>query len=68
LMSDKYTIARLTKDKEHFEILVKPEKAVDYRTGKIARITEVLAAERHESFRGANAQSLRNNRPPENRR
>jgi ribosome maturation protein SDO1 len=45
LMSDKYTIARLTKDNEHFEILVKPEKALDYRTGKISRITEVLAAE-----------------------
>jgi ribosome maturation protein SDO1 len=44
-MSDKYTVARLTKDKEHFEILVKPEKALDYRTGKIARITEVLVAE-----------------------
>ena len=44
-MSDKYTIARLTKGNEHFEILVKPEKALDYRTGKIARITEVLAAE-----------------------
>ena len=45
MMSDKYTIARLTKDNEHFEILVKPEKALDYRTGKIARITEVLATE-----------------------
>ena len=45
MMSDKYTIARLTKGNEHFEILVKPEKALDYRTGKIARITEVLAAE-----------------------
>jgi ribosome maturation protein SDO1 len=44
-MSDKYTIARLTKGNEHFEILVKPEKALDYRTGKSARITEVLAAE-----------------------
>jgi ribosome maturation protein SDO1 len=44
-MSEKYTVARLTKDKEHFEILVKPEKALDYRTGKIARITEVLVAE-----------------------
>jgi ribosome maturation protein SDO1 len=44
-MSEKYTIARLTKDNEHFEILVKPEKALDYRTGKIARITEVLVAE-----------------------
>ncbi|TRO50507.1 ribosome assembly factor SBDS [Candidatus Bathyarchaeota archaeon] len=44
-MSDKYTIARLTKDNEHFEILVKPEKALDYRTGKTNRITEVLVAE-----------------------
>jgi len=44
-MSEKYTVARLTKDKEHFEILVKPDKALDYRTGKTARITEVLAAE-----------------------
>ncbi len=44
-MSEKYTVARLTKDKEHFEILVKPQKASDYRTGKIARITEVLVAE-----------------------
>jgi ribosome maturation protein SDO1 len=44
-MSEKYTIARLTKDNEHFEILVKPEKALDYRNGKIAGITEVLAAD-----------------------
>ena len=44
-MSDKYTVARMTKDNEHFEILVKPQKALDYRTGKISGITEVLAAE-----------------------
>jgi len=44
-MSEKYTIARLTKDNEHFEILVKPEKALDYRMEKTSRITEVLAAE-----------------------
>jgi ribosome maturation protein SDO1 len=44
-MSEKYTIARLTKENEHFEILVKPEKALNYRTGKFARIAEVLAAE-----------------------
>jgi ribosome maturation protein SDO1 len=44
-MSDKYTIARMTKDNEHFEVLVKPQKALDYRTGKIAGITEALAAE-----------------------
>ena len=44
-MSEKFTIARFTKDNEHFEVLVKPNKALDYRNGKIAGITEVLAAE-----------------------
>lgn len=44
-MSEKFTIARLTKDNEHFEILVKPQKALDYRNGKISGINEVLAAE-----------------------
>jgi len=44
-MSENYTIARLTKENEHFEILVKPDKALDYRTGKTSRITEVLATE-----------------------
>ena len=44
-MSDRYTVARLTKDNVHFEILVKPEKALDYRTGKISRISEALATE-----------------------
>ena len=44
-MSDKYTVARITKDNEHFEVLVKPQKALDYRMGKIAAITEVLVTE-----------------------
>jgi len=44
-MSEKYTVARMVKDDEHFELLVKPEKALDYRTGKLAAITEVLATE-----------------------
>jgi len=44
-MSEKFTVARLTKDNEHFEILVKPNKALDYRNGKISAITEVLVAE-----------------------
>jgi ribosome maturation protein SDO1 len=44
-MSDKYTVARMTKDNEHFEILVKPQKALDYRAGKTSSMTEVLAAE-----------------------
>jgi ribosome maturation protein SDO1 len=44
-MSEKYTVARMVKDEEHFEVLVKPQKALDYRTGKLAAITEVLATE-----------------------
>lgn len=44
-MSERFTIARLTRDNEHFEILVKPQKALDYHNGKISAITEVLAAE-----------------------
>lgn len=44
-MSDKYTVARITKGTDHFEILVKPEKALDYRSGKLASITEVLVAD-----------------------
>ncbi|MEM2335907.1 MAG: ribosome assembly factor SBDS [Candidatus Bathyarchaeia archaeon] len=44
-MSEKYTVARITKDNEHFEVLVKPDKALDYRLGKISSITEVLVAE-----------------------
>jgi ribosome maturation protein SDO1 len=44
-MSEKFTVARLTKDNEHFEILVRPQKALEYRNGKISSVTEVLAAE-----------------------
>jgi ribosome maturation protein SDO1 len=44
-MSEKFTVARLTKDNEHFEILVKPQKALEYHNGKTSAITEVLAAE-----------------------
>jgi ribosome maturation protein SDO1 len=44
-MSERFTIARYTKENEHFEVLVKPQKALDYRNGKIAGITDVLAAE-----------------------
>src|SRR4030065_242096 len=44
-MSDKYTVARMTVNNEHFEILCKPEKALQYRLGKIAGVREVLAGE-----------------------
>jgi len=44
-MSEKYTVARITRGNEHFEVLVKPDKALDYRMGKISAITEVLVTE-----------------------
>jgi ribosome maturation protein SDO1 len=44
-MSEKFTVARLTKEDEHFEILVKPQKALEYHNGKLLTITDVLAAE-----------------------
>lgn len=44
-MDDKFTIARLSKGEGHFEVLVKPGKAVEYRKGKISAITEVLVTE-----------------------
>jgi ribosome maturation protein SDO1 len=44
-MSERYTVARITLNGEHFEVLVKPEKALDYRMGKISAVTQVLAAE-----------------------
>jgi len=44
-MGEKYTIARFSKDGMHFEILVKPDKALDYRMGKLSSLSEVLVAE-----------------------
>ncbi len=44
-MSDKFTVARITNDNGHFEVLVRPQKALDYRAGRVAAITEVLVAE-----------------------
>lgn len=42
-MSDRYTVARISRDGEHFEILVKPQYALDYRIGKKAPVSEILA-------------------------
>jgi ribosome maturation protein SDO1 len=42
-MSDRYTVARIQRDNEHFEILVKPQHALDYRMGKKSPISEILA-------------------------
>ena len=44
-MSQRYTIARITREEEHFEILVKPELALSYRTGKTNSISKVLVTE-----------------------
>jgi ribosome maturation protein SDO1 len=44
-MSDRYTIARITHDGDHFEILTKPEPALAYRLGKTTTVSQVLATE-----------------------
>jgi ribosome maturation protein SDO1 len=44
-MGEKFSVARMTKDEGRFEILVKPQKALDYRSGKLASVGEVLVAE-----------------------
>jgi len=41
-MSDKYTTARTTKAGEKFEILVKPDPALDYKMGKPIPISQML--------------------------
>ncbi len=41
-MSDKYTTARITKAGEKFEILVKPDPALDYKMGKPISISQML--------------------------
>jgi len=44
-MSERYTVARITHDGEHFEILVKPQRAFSYRLGKTTSISEVLVTD-----------------------
>jgi len=44
-MSSKYTTARITVDGEHFEILVKPSLALEYKTGKQIPVTQIIAIE-----------------------
>jgi len=41
-MSDKYTTARITKSGEKFEVLVKPDPALDYKMGKLTPISQML--------------------------
>ena len=44
-MSERYTIARITLDGQHFEILTKPDSALSFKLGKSSSVSEVLAAE-----------------------
>jgi len=44
-MSERYTVARMTHDGEHFEILVKPQLAFSYRLQKTTSISELLITE-----------------------
>jgi ribosome maturation protein SDO1 len=44
-MSERYTIARITHDGEHFEILTKPEPALSYKLGKTIPVSQILATE-----------------------
>jgi len=44
-MSERYTVARITHGGEHFEVLVKPQRAFPYRLGKTTSISEVLVTD-----------------------
>lgn len=44
-MSDKLTTARITKGGEKFEVLVKPEPALEYKMGKQIPLSQILAIE-----------------------
>jgi ribosome maturation protein SDO1 len=44
-MSDKFTTARLARGQEKFEVLVKPQPALDYKLGKQVAIGQVLVIE-----------------------
>jgi ribosome maturation protein SDO1 len=44
-MSDKFTTARLSRGQDKFEILVKPEKALDFKLGKQVTVTQLLVIE-----------------------
>lgn len=44
-MSERYTVARISRDGERYEILVKPQPALNYTLGKETQISEVLVAD-----------------------
>ncbi len=44
-MSERYTVARMTHNGDHFEILTKPQRALSYKVGKTTSVSEVLATD-----------------------
>ena len=58
-MSDKLTVVKYTFEGEKFEILVKPDPALDYKLGKIKEISSVLVSEEiyQNSGKGTRASS-----------
>ncbi len=44
-MSERYTVARITRDSEHFEILVKPRSALNYTMGNPTPVSEILVTD-----------------------
>lgn len=44
-MSERFTVARLTRLGDQFEVLVKPRDALSFRAGEITSVSQVLAAE-----------------------
>ena len=58
-MSDKFSTARLAKGQDKFEILVKPQEALDYKLGKQVTIGQLLMIEEvySDSSKGTRASS-----------
>ena len=58
-MSDKFTVVKYAFEGEKFEILVKPDPALDYKLGKIKDIRSVLVSDEiyQNSSQGTRASS-----------
>ncbi|HYY40807.1 MAG TPA: SBDS family protein, partial [Nitrososphaera sp.] len=44
-MTDKFTVARLVLDGDKFELLVKPDPALEYKMGKRTDVSSVLVSD-----------------------
>ena len=58
-MSDKLTVVKYTFEGEKFEILVKPDPALDYKLGKIKDVSAILVSDEiyQNSSKGTRASS-----------